>query len=312
VSTRLAHGGLLIDRARPLAFTWNGRRLRGFAGDTLASALLANGQVLVGRSFKYHRPRGIVASGVEEPNALVGLGAGARFEPNARATAVELFDGLAARSQNHWPSLELDVGALNARLAPLFPAGFYYKTFIHPRAAWKHVFEPLIRRTAGLGAAPSHADADGYEHFYAYVDVLVAGGGVAGLAAAAAAGRGGTRVLLLEQAPHLGGRALVDDSGLAQALAAEVAALPNVAVRTRTTVAAVNDHGYVLACERLADHAPGAPGPRQRLWRIRAKRVVAATGAIERPLAFAGNDLPGFVLAIALLVLLELCFLFAV
>jgi sarcosine oxidase subunit alpha len=302
LSTRLASGGRVIDRTKPVSFRWNGKNLRGFAGDTLASALLANGETLVGRSFKYHRPRGIVASGVEEPNALVGLGEGGRFEPNARATTTELFEGLSARSQNHWPSLELDLGAVAARLAPLLPAGFYYKTFIQPRAAWKHLFEPLIRRSAGLGAAPEQADADGYGYFYAYVDVLVVGAGAAGLRAAGVAARAGARVLVLEQAPRVGGRALADDPGLAgrvEAEAAALAALPNAAVRVRTTAAAANDHGYVLACERLTDHAPGAAGPRQRLWRIRARRIVAATGALERPLAFAGNDVPGVMLASA-------------
>ncbi|MER2508610.1 MAG: 2Fe-2S iron-sulfur cluster-binding protein, partial [Amaricoccus sp.] len=305
MSTRLASGGALIDRTRPLDFTWNGKRLRGYAGDTLASALLANGETLVGRSFKYHRPRGIVASGPEEPNALVQLGTGARAEPNVRATTTELFEGLAAAPQNCWPSLAFDVGAINARLAPLFPAGFYYKTFIHPRAAWKSLFEPVIRRSAGLGVAPEEADADGYEYFYAFVDVLVVGGGIGGLVAALAAGRAGARVLLIEQTAHWGGRALTDGpriegrpaaDWIAETLAA-LDALPNVSRRARMMAAGVHDHGYVLAQERLTDHAPGAAGPRHRLWRIRAKRVVTATGAIERPLAFAGNDLPGVMLA---------------
>ena len=305
MSTRLATGGALIDRTRPLEFTWNGKRLRGYAGDTLASALLANDETLVGRSFKYHRPRGIVASGPEEPNALVNLGDGARSEPNVRATTTELFEGLAATPQNCWPSLGFDVGAINARLAPFFPAGFYYKTFIHPRAAWKSLFEPVIRRSAGLGVVPGTGDADGYEHFHAFVDVLVVGGGVAGLAAALAAGRAGARVLLIEQVAHWGGRALVDGAGVEgmpvgewiTATLAALDALPNVARRSRTMAAGAYDHGYVLAQERLSDHAPGAPGPRHRLWRVRARRVVIATGAIERPLAFAGNDLPGVMLA---------------
>lgn len=305
MSTRLASGGALIDRTRPLDFTWNGKRLRGYAGDTLASALLANGETLVGRSFKYHRPRGIVASGPEEPNALVQLGTGARAEPNVRATTTELFEGLAAAPQNCWPSLAFDVSAINARLAPLFPAGFYYKTFIHPRAAWKSLFEPVIRRSAGLGVAPEEADADGYEYFYAFVDVLVVGGGIGGLVAALAAGRAGARVLLIEQTAHWGGRALTDGPRIegrpaADWIAETVAALdalPNVSRRARMMAAGVHDHGYVLAQERLTDHAPGAAGPRHRLWRIRAKRVVTATGAIERPLAFAGNDLPGVMLA---------------
>ena len=184
MSTRLATGGRFLDRSRQVGFSFNGKRLRGHPGDTLASALLANGQVLVGRSFKYHRPRGIVASGAEEPNALVNLGQGGRFEPNQRATTTELFDGLAATSQNHWPSLEFDVGAINALVARLLPAGFYYKTFLFPRAFWKHVFEPVIRHSAGLGKAPREADVDRYEHFHAHLDLVVAGGGIAGLQAA--------------------------------------------------------------------------------------------------------------------------------
>jgi sarcosine oxidase subunit alpha len=307
MSTRLATGGRLIDRTKPVRFQWNERYLNGFQGDTLASALLANGRTLVGRSFKYHRPRGIVASGVEEPNALVNLGRGTRFEPNQRATTTELFEGLYARSQNHWPSLEFDLGAVNAWLSKLFPAGFYYKTFMAPRAAWKHVFEPVIRQSAGLGAPPEKPDADRYEYFYAHVDVLVIGGGVAGLAAAHAAGAAGARVLLLEQSPYLGGRALtdapvIDGTPAPDWIAAQADALgnmPNVAVRTRTMGAAVNDHGYVLAWERIADHTPGDGRPRHRLWRIRARRIVTATGAIERPLAFAGNDVPGVMLASA-------------
>jgi len=307
MSARLATGGRLIDRHRAVEFTFNGRRMTGYAGDTLAAALLANDQMLVGRSFKYHRPRGIVAAGHEEPNALVNLGAGGRFEPNARATTTELFPGLSARSQNHWPSLEFDVGVINNLAARLLPAGFYYKTFIHPRAAWKHLFEPFIRQSAGLGQAPREADADRYEQIYAHVDVLVAGGGVAGLAAARAAAEAGARVMLLEQAAHWGGRAPVDDividgkpagDWVAEAVGA-LARHPNVTLRLRTMVAGVYDHGYVIAEERVADHTPGDGRPRRRLWRIRARQVVAATGAIERPLAFAGNDIPGVMLASA-------------
>ncbi|MEO6299107.1 MAG: 2Fe-2S iron-sulfur cluster-binding protein, partial [Paracoccaceae bacterium] len=162
MSTRLSRGGRLIDRTQAQEFTFNGKRLRGFAGDTLASALLANDQVLVGRSFKYHRPRGIVASGAEEPNALMNMGAGGRFEPNQRATTTELFAGLQAGSQNHWPSLEFDVGVVNNWLARFLPGGFYYKTFMYPRSAWKHVFEPIIRKSAGLGRAPKDQDVDRY------------------------------------------------------------------------------------------------------------------------------------------------------
>jgi sarcosine oxidase subunit alpha len=290
-----------------LDFTFNGRRMRGHPGDTLASALLANGQTLVGRSFKYHRPRGIVASGPEEPNALMNLGQGGRFEPNQRATTTTLFDGLTATSQNHWPSLDFDLGAINNLAARMLPAGFYYKTFIHPRAAWKHLFEPVIRRSAGLGKAPQDRDADRYDQTYAFCDVLVAGGGVAGLIAARDAGAQGQRVILMEQAPAWGGRAPVDcdmvegrpvEDWIAATLSA-LQAMPNVTLRTRAVVAAVHDHGYVLAEEDLTSHTPGAEGPRKRLWRIRAGRVIAATGAIERPIPFAGNDIPGVMLASA-------------
>ncbi len=305
MSTRLANSGNLIDRTKPLNFTFNGKPMKGFWGDTLASALLANGQTLVGRSFKYHRPRGIMAAGPEEPNALVGLGQGGRFEPNQRVTTTEIFEGLTATSQNHWPSLEFDVGAVNKMMSRFFPAGFYYKTFMYPRAAWKHLFEPIIRGAAGLGRAPSEPDADRYEHFYAHVDVLIVGGGIAGLEAALQAGRAGAKVLLVEQTAHFGGRAIVDgvmiddkaaSEWVAQALA-ELATMNNVQTRNRLMGAGVYDHGYALGYERLSDHAPEMTGPRHRLWRIRTKRIVIATGAIERPLSFAGNDIPGVMLA---------------
>jgi sarcosine oxidase, subunit alpha len=299
MSTRLATGGRLIDRSAAMEFTFNGRRMRGFQGDTLASALLANDQMLVGRSFKYHRPRGIVASGPEEPNALVNLGSGARLEPNQRATVTELFDGLESASQNHWPSLEFDVGVVNNYAARVLPAGFYYKTFIHPRAFWKHVFEPIIRRSAGLGRAPKDRDADRYEQSYAHCDVLVVGGGVAGLQAALDAGRAGKRVWLVEQNPVWGGRAPVDGEADVEPMVAELAAMDNVTMRLRCKAAGVYDHGYVLADERVADHTPGDGRPKQRLWRIRAGHIIAATGAIERPLSFAGNDIPGVMLASA-------------
>ena len=307
MSTRLATGGRLIDTDAPLRFTFNGKVMKGYAGDTLASALLANDQMLVGRSFKYHRPRGIVASGVEEPNALVNLGVEGKFEPNQRATTTELFDGLLATSQNHWPSLEFDVGALNARLSRFMPAGFYYKMFIHPRPLWKHVYEPFIRQAAGLGQAPKGRDADSYEHFYAFCDVLVVGAGIAGLMAAKSAADTGARVLILEQTAHAGGRAPVDGGEVdgvpvdkvVDELLSSLVAMPNVTLRLRTMGAGVYDHGYVLGYERLTDHAPDQPGPRHRLWRIKAGQVITATGAIERPLSFAGNDVPGVMLASA-------------
>ncbi len=307
MSTRLATGGRLIDRTSTLSFSFNGRILQGHPGDTLASALLACDQMLVGRSFKYHRPRGIVASGAEEPNALMGLGAGARFEPNQRATTTELFDGLQATSQNHWPSLEFDIGAINARLWRFMPAGFYYKMFMFPRAFWKHLYEPFIRASAGLGRAPKGRDADRYEQAYAFADLVVVGGGIAGLAAARAAGAAGKRVILVEQSPHWGGRAPVDGVEIGGKPADEwikktlesLGRMQNVTVMARCMASGLYDHGYLLAYQRLTDHAPSDDLPRHRLWRIRAGQVVVATGAIERPLSFAGNDLPGVMLASA-------------
>ncbi|CUH63709.1 Aminomethyltransferase [Thalassovita gelatinovora] len=307
MSTRLATKGRLLNTGKQIRFSFNGKQMTGFEGDTLASALLANGQMMMGRSFKYHRPRGPVASGAEEPNALVGLGTGARFEPNQRATTTELFDGLSATSQNHWPSLDFDIGAVNNKLARFFPAGFYYKTFMAPRMAWKSVFEPIVRQSAGLGRVPKDRDADRYEHFYAFVDIVVVGGGVAGLLAARAAGEAGAKVLLLEQTAHWGGRAPVDGGVVdgqpvdkfVEQLVRELHTMPNVTLRNRCMASGVYDHGYVLGYERLTDHAPDMNGPRHRLWRIRAKQVVTATGAIERPLSFSGNDVPGVMLASA-------------
>jgi sarcosine oxidase subunit alpha len=309
---RLNSGGALLDRSRPITFSFNGETLQGFEGDTLASALLASDKVMVGRSYKYHRPRGILASGAEEPNALMGIGEGPRFEPNQRATTTELYHGLVAQSQNHWPSLDFDIGGINNRvaaLAPVFSAGFYYKTFMFPRAAWKHVYEPVIRNAAGLGKKPTEPDPDTYEHFHTFCDVLVVGGGLAGLAAARAAAEAGARVLLAEQSAHWGGRANtetdieVDGRPAADWAAAQVEALAgmeNVTLRRRAMASGLYDHGYALVYERVSDHRPGQPGaPRHRLWRVRAKRIIVATGALERPLAFANNDIPGVMLASA-------------
>ncbi len=308
MSARIATQGRLIDRSKPITFTFNGKRLHGLQGDTLASALLANDQMLVGRSYKYHRPRGILASGAEEPNALVGLGEGGKFEPNQRATTTELYDGLTARSQNHWPSLDFDVGQVNAALSRFFPAGFYYKTFMWPKSFWEKLYEPVIRQAAGLGAVPKERDVDTYEYFYAFTDILVIGGGVAGLQAAKSAAQTGARVLVLEQTPHWGGRAPVDGGTVdgepvetfVERTVAELSAMENVTLRTRCMGAGVYDHGYALGYERLTDHAPLLGGPRHRLWRIRAKRIITATGAIERTLSFAGNDIPGVMLASAM------------
>lgn len=307
MSSRVSGIGQLIDRTKLIKFKFNGKEFSGLEGDTLASALLANDQMLVGRSFKYHRPRGLVASGVEEPNGLVGLGSDNQFEPNARMTTIELFDGLEAFSQNHWPSIDFDLGSINNLLSKFFPAGFYYKTFIHPRAAWKYFFEPIIRKSAGLGKAPKQRDPDTYEHFYAFVDLLIIGGGISGLIAAKIAAEAGAKVLILEQSPHLGGQCLVDTPEIDKVSTSEwmrdtisrLKSMRNVTIQTRTMGAGIYDHGYALAYERLTEHKSGLTGPRQRLWRIRARHMITATGAIERPLSFANNDIPGVMLASA-------------
>jgi sarcosine oxidase subunit alpha len=273
---RLDAGGA-IDRGAKVSFRFDGKRLTGFAGDTLASALLANGVRLVGRSFKYHRPRGILSAGPEEPNAMVELRGGAWREPNTRATMVELFEGLEARSQNRFPSLEFDLLAVNGLLAPVFAAGFYYKTFMWPASLWEKLYEPAIRRAAGLGRASRLPDPDRYEQATAFCDVLVVGAGADGVAAARAAADGKRVILCDERTPR--------------------GAVPGVTYLPRTTVFGVYDGGTYGAVERLTDHLPFAAGPRQKLWRIVAKRCVLATGAIERPIVFGNNDLPGVMLA---------------
>ncbi len=307
MSTRLANNGRLIDRRKPINFLFNSKKMIGYEGDSLAASLLANDQILVGRSFKYHRPRGIVASGAEEPNALINLGEGGSFEPNARATTTETFDGMVAVSQNHFPSLEFDVGAINSKLSQFLPAGFYYKMFIHPRSFWKHIYEPFIRKSAGLGKAPKDRDLDKYEHYYHHCEVLVVGGGIAGIQAAKSAAASGVRVMLVEQTAHWGGRAVVDGVVIDNIAAeewikgalSELSVMDNVVIRNRTQGSGVYDHGYALGYERISDHTPGDSRPRHRLWRIRCKQIIVATGAIERPLSFAGNDIPGVMLAAA-------------
>jgi sarcosine oxidase, subunit alpha len=310
---RTAAGGR-IDRAKPLAFTFDGRALQGFAGDTLASALLANGIHLVGRSYKYHRPRGILSAGPEEPNALVRVDrGGGRETPNLRATQVELYDGLAAWSQNRWPSLTFDMGAISSLFSPFLSAGFYYKTFMGPDLrgpnwAWTRVYEPLIRRAAGLGAAPSQPDPDSYANRFAHCDVLIAGAGPAGLAAALAAAAAGARVILCDEQAELGGSLLSETSARIDGIAAgewaqkAVAALKQqerVTLLPRTQAFGYLAQNFIALAERLTDHLarPAPPAPRERLWQVRAKHVVLATGAIERPLVFAGNDRPGIMLA---------------
>ncbi|ODN69415.1 putative FAD-binding dehydrogenase [Methylobrevis pamukkalensis] len=305
---RLPSGGR-IDRSRPVRFTFDGRDCRGFAGDTLASALLAEGRHLIGRSFKYHRPRGFLSAGSDEPNALVGVGRDeAHYTPNLRATQVELYDGLVAESQNRWPSLDLDVGGINNLLAPLLPAGFYYKTFMWPKKAWTSFYEPKIRAAAGLGRSPGAADADRYTQHYAHCEVLVVGGGPAGLAAALAASDSGQRVVLCDEQAEFGGSLLSERQAMIEGLpaaewagqaAAELAARANVTLLTRTTAFGYFPHNMIGLCERVTDHLGVADPrlPRERLWQLRAREVVICAGAHERPIVFPDNDRPGILLA---------------
>ncbi len=310
---RTAAGGTGIDREQSLSFTFNQYRLEGYAGDTVASALLANGVRLVGRSFKYHRPRGVFGIGSEEPNALLHIGDGARRTPNVRATVQELYPELVATSQHHWPSLEFDLGAAIGLFGGLFPAGFYYKTFIASPERWLR-YEKYIRRMAGLGDPPPEADPEHYAHRHAHCDVLISGAGPAGLAAALAAGRAGARVILVDENPEAGGHLLLAPQQIdgqpaafwAAAATAELQSLPNVRVMTRTTLAGVYEHGLFTLVEKITDHLaePEAHLPRQRFWTVRAKDAVFAQGAIERPIAFANNDRPGVMLLSAIRVYL--------
>ena len=304
-SNRISGGQ--IDRARTIRFTFDGVPYTGHPGDTLASALLANGVRLMGRSFKYHRPRGPLSAGSEEPNALVHLRSGARQEPNTRATVAELFDGLEARSQNAWPGLKFDALAINDRLNTFFTAGFYYKTFMWPAAFWEKVYEPIIRRAAGLGSLTRQEDPDEYDKGFLHCDLLVIGAGPAGLSAALTAGRAGARVILADEDFRMGGRlnmetlTIGDAAGAdwAAGVVAELATLPNVRLMPRTTIVGAFDHGIYSAVERVSDHlaTPAAGKPRQTLWRIYSARAILAAGAIERPIAFENNDRPGIMMA---------------
>ncbi len=305
---RLDSGGR-IDRDRPISFTFNGKSLTGYAGDTLASALLANGVSIVGRSFKYHRPRGVLAAGAEEPNAIVQLFEGDRTVPNPKATQVELVEGLVASSVNCWPSVDYDIGAINGLVSKALPAGFYYKTFMWPRTKWES-YEKIIRAAAGLGKVPDQPDPDYYEKVNAHTDVLVVGSGPAGLAAALSASRAGARVLLVDESSEFGGSLLgstelINEQPAAtwiEAAVAELASNPDVQMLDRTTAFGYYDHNFLNLAQRVTDHLDTDSAgslPRERLWRVRAAQVVIATGALERPLVFGNNDRPGVMLASA-------------
>lgn len=299
--------GGLIDTNKALSFKFDGKTFQGYQGDTLASALLANDVRLMGRSFKYHRPRGPLCAGSEEPNAIVELRDGARQEPNTRATTAELYDGLVANSQNRWPSLSFDAMSINDKFSNFFAAGFYYKTFMWPAAFWEKVYEPIIRKAAGLGSISMQADPDEYDKGYLHCDLLIIGAGPSGLAAALTAGRTGVRVILADEDYVAGGRLnaetfeIGDMSGSdwANETIAELSSMDNVRVMTRTTIIGAFDHGIYGAVERVSDHVavPAAGKPRQILWRIYSKRALLCAGATERPIAFENNDRPGIMMA---------------
>ena len=303
-----------IDQTTRVSFKFDGKTYFGFKGDTLASALLANNVHLVGRSFKYHRPRGIMTSGSEEPNAIVQINKNSSVtEPNVRATEVEIYDGLEASSQNCWPSVNFDLGGINNFLSPLLPAGFYYKTFMWPASFWEK-YEYFIRKSAGLGQSPTEPDPDIYDHNYVHCDVLVIGGGISGIMAAKISAENNFKTLLLEERPNLGGTTIyqkndyfkINDQYSSDWLEKEIEQiknLKNLEIKTRTSVAAYHGYNYLLARENLTDHLPLEKKQntiRQRLLKIRAKKVITATGSIERPLIFDNNDRPGIMLSSAI------------
>ncbi|MGI9351417.1 MAG: sarcosine oxidase subunit alpha [Rhizobiaceae bacterium] len=300
-----------LSPAKTVSFTFDGKTYNAMEGDTLASALLANGIHLVGRSFKYHRPRGILGSGPEEPNALMDISRDStRRQPNVRATCQEVFDGMTAKSQNRFPSLEFDVGAINDGLGRFFPAGFYYKTFMWPQKAWDKLYEPVIRRAAGLGESPTEADPDHYANRFAHCELLIVGGGAAGLLAAKTAAKSGKRVIIADENALMGGSLLSDSkviisgqTGLewAASTVAELRGMDNVTVLNRTTAFGYYNHNMVTLAEQITDHLsqPDPDLPRERIWQVRAQKVILATGAIERHLVFPDNDRPGIMMASA-------------
>ena len=302
-----------VDETRKLSFIFNGKKLYGYKGDTLASALLSNDIHLVGRSFKYHRPRGIMTSGSEEPNAILQIGNDdALTEPNVRATEIELYDGLICNSQNCWPSVKFDIGGINNFLSPLLPAGFYYKTFMWPASFWEK-YEYFIRKSAGLGKSPTKQDPDMYDHRYMHCDILIVGGGVSGLIAAKIASDDNKKVLLLEDKELLGGSLIYDDNDISKIdnqkssewlkkLIENIKNDKNIIIKTRTSLAAYHNYNFLLARQNLTDHLSVNDRNnkiRQRLYKIRAKKVIISTGAIERPQVFHNNDRPGIMLASA-------------
>ena len=295
-----------IDRGQILNFTFNGKEFKGYSGDTLASALLANAQLLIARSFKYHRPRGILTAGSEEPNALVEVGRGAKLEPNTRATVTELYDGLEAKSQNHLGTLKYDFMAINDMFSPFLTAGFYYKTFMWPRSFWEKYYEPIIRSSAGLGRISGEPDPDSYDKRYLHCDILIIGSGPAGLSAALAAGRSGARVVLAEEDFIIGGRlnsetyeisSRHNSEWITQTIS-ELYSIKNVKIMPRTTIFGVYDHGIYGGIERKNDYTNSNNAKsREIFWKIITKYSILCAGAIERPIAFGNNDRPGIMLA---------------
>lgn len=307
-------GSKFIDETTRVCFKFNGNKYFGFKGDTLASALLANNIHLVGRSFKYHRPRGIMTAGSEEPNAIVQINDNTAFtEPNVRATEIEIYEGLEATSQNCWPSVNFDIGGINNFLSPILPAGFYYKTFMWPASFWLK-YEYFIRRSAGLGKSPKFPDPDIYEHKYIHCDVLVVGGGISGIMAAKISAKRGLKTLLVDENPNIGGSTIFQNSkyykinnltssSWLENEIKEINKLENLTIKTRTSIAAFHGYNFLLARENLTDHLSANEKKnkvRQRLLKIRAKKVITATGSLERPLVFNNNDRPGIMLSSAI------------
>ncbi len=305
---RLENVGL-ISRNKKISFKFNNKKYYGYEGDTLASALIANGVHLIGRSFKYHRPRGFFGSGVDEPYALVQLYRNGETIPNCRATEQELFEGLEAKSLNCWPNVVFDIGAINNFLNIFFPAGFYYKTFMWPKSFWYKIYEPFIRKAAGFGAVSTNHDKERYEHKYEYCDLLITGSGPSGLASAYSAAKNGAKVILAEDKPRYGGSLLTSEVNIGNLsgkdwvnnIITELKEMPNVILKKRSQVFGYYDHNMLVMSERISDHLPQSKKfiPKQKLWYIRAKEVIISSGSIERPIVFGNNDTPGVLLASA-------------